>query len=128
SIFLQIVPNPDAGAKKLPPAMLFQEIAADGLALGKMVPTETVELWPGYRSDVMVQAPSEPGEYLLIDAPSDQTITGAPKPLSYVARISVAGDAKPMKLPTSEQMKGMDLGTIKDSELTGSQHARYGIL
>ena len=46
---------------------------------------------------------TEPGEYLLIDAPSNETITGRPKPLTYIARVSVQGKAKPMNLPTSAQ-------------------------
>jgi FtsP/CotA-like multicopper oxidase with cupredoxin domain len=46
------------------------EIALDGLYLGRVDPwgpTQTVELQPGYRSDVLVKASMTPGTYRLID-------------------------------------------------------------
>jgi FtsP/CotA-like multicopper oxidase with cupredoxin domain len=42
------------------------EIAVDGLSLGKMVPKKDINLYPGYRSDVFVQV-DKPGTYFLID-------------------------------------------------------------
>lgn len=128
-IMLKIIPNPAAGGDKLPP-INFREIAVDGLALGKMVETPTIELWPGYRSDVLVQAPMKPGEYLLIDdeAPAGSTISGQDKPLNYVARLIIEGQPNEMKLPTDQQMAGLRLPSIKDDEITGQQEATYGIL
>ncbi|BAZ33445.1 multicopper oxidase, types 2 and 3 [Cylindrospermum sp. NIES-4074] len=47
------------------------EIAVDGITLGKVDSWDKLELEPGYRSDVLVQAPevftSEPEEYRLVD-------------------------------------------------------------
>ena len=42
------------------------EIAVDGIALGKLESWEQVELEPGYRSDVLVQL-TKPGIYYLVD-------------------------------------------------------------
>lgn len=128
TIMLKIIPAPTASGK-VAPEIKFHEIAVDGLALGKMVEKTTIELWPGYRSDVLVQAPEEPGEYLLIDEESSGTssMNGQLEPLNYVARLRVAGKPAPMKLPTSEQMKGLRLPSIPDKDITGPQTASYGI-
>jgi FtsP/CotA-like multicopper oxidase with cupredoxin domain/peroxiredoxin len=128
-IVLRMLANPavSAGAS---PQINFHEIAADGLALGKMVETPTIELWPGYRSDVLIQAPPTAGEYLLIDdiTPATQTMSGQLKPTNYIARVIVEGPPHPMKLPTDQQMAGLRLPSIKDGEITGKQEATYGIL
>jgi len=128
-IKLRIVPNPKAGVET-PAQVNFYEIAVDGLALGKMEKKSTVELWPGYRSDVLVQAPAVAGEYLLIDdaSPASATISGKDKPLNYVGRIIVEGKPDVMKLPTDAQMADLRLPSIKDSQITGQQEAKYGIL
>ncbi|HSP15323.1 MAG TPA: multicopper oxidase domain-containing protein [Thermoanaerobaculia bacterium] len=54
---------------------VLHEIALDGLYLGRIDDWDgtnvnrTVELQPGYRSDVLVKASMKPGDYKLIDAP-----------------------------------------------------------
>jgi FtsP/CotA-like multicopper oxidase with cupredoxin domain/peroxiredoxin len=128
-INLRIIPAPTALAKEAP-GINFHEIAVDGLALGKMIETPTLELWPGYRSDVLVQAPTTPGEYYLIDdvATASTTMSGEEKPLNYVARIIIQGEPLAMKLPTNAQMQQLRLPSIKDEEITGQQKAQYGIL
>ncbi len=127
-MLLQIVPDPAVPTVTLPP-INFWEIAVDGLALGKMVETPTIELWPGYRSDVLGQAPKEPGTYLLRDnaEPAVNSINGQDKPLNYVARIVVDGPVVDMKMPTDGEMKDLRLPSIKDSEVTGKQDVSYGI-
>jgi FtsP/CotA-like multicopper oxidase with cupredoxin domain/peroxiredoxin len=117
--------NPTAQPKVLPK---FQEIAVDGLALGKMQESPSIELWPGNRSDVLVQAPTAPGEYLLIDdspfyAPLPETML----PLRTVARIIVEGPAVSQKMPTNDQMAGLRLPSIRDNQITGYQETKYGI-
>jgi FtsP/CotA-like multicopper oxidase with cupredoxin domain len=50
------------------------EIALDGIYLGRVdswAPDQTVELQPGYRSDVLVKAADRPGTYRLIDVAVD---------------------------------------------------------
>lgn len=127
-ILLKMIANP--AVKAALPQINFREIAVDGLALGKMVETPTIELWPGYRSEVLIQAPPAAGEYLLIDdiTPATQTISGQVKPTNYIARVIIEGSPHPMKLPSNQQMAGLRLPSIKDGEITGKQEATYGIL
>ena len=56
------------------------EIARDGLALGDILPATTVQIYPGYRSDVLVQA-GPPGTYYLVDEQqgANQTLLNVPK-------------------------------------------------
>jgi FtsP/CotA-like multicopper oxidase with cupredoxin domain/peroxiredoxin len=127
-IVLRMIANPAVNVAL--PQINFREIAVDGLALGKMVETPTIELWPGYRSEVLIQAPPAAGEYLLIDdlTPATQTISGEVKQINYIAKVIVEGSPHPMKLPTTQQMAGLRLPSIKDGEITGKQEATYGIL
>ena len=71
------------------------------LALGTIIESESLELWPGYRSDVLVEAPTTQGEYFLIDdiAPAATTMSGQDKELNYVARIIVEGDGLRVTAP-----------------------------
>jgi FtsP/CotA-like multicopper oxidase with cupredoxin domain/peroxiredoxin len=129
TIELKIVGAPAADGTPSTASIPFYEIAADGLALGKVVKTSMVELWPGYRSDVLVQAPTTPGEYFLIDdaVEAGNSISGGAEPLNYVARIVVEGAPMTMKLPTDAQVASLRLPSIKTSEITGKQEATYGI-
>ncbi len=130
TILLAFQPTTSKTGEVSPPPMNFQEIAVDGLALGKMIEKPEIELWPGYRSDVLVKAPMVKGEYILVDkeVSASNSISGTKKPLNYVARVIIDGEPEDMKLPTSEQMKGLRLPSIKDAEITGKQEAKYGIL
>jgi FtsP/CotA-like multicopper oxidase with cupredoxin domain/peroxiredoxin len=106
----------------------FNEIAVDGLALGKSVKKPTVYLYPGYRSDVLVQAPSKPGEYLLIDQASKGGIDGKNETLKYIARVIVDGESTTMALPTDQEMASLRLPTLKDAKIDAPQKAVYAIL
>jgi FtsP/CotA-like multicopper oxidase with cupredoxin domain len=68
---------------------------------------------PGQRADVLVQAGS-PGTYELNAMPFDQ---GHPSPTGPLARVVVAGEPLPMKLPAA--LPKPPLETIRDSEITG---------
>lgn len=78
-----------------------QEIATDGLASGRCDEWDYVTLYPGYRSDVLVKAPSKPGSYLLVDATSDATtsLLGNVEGREVLAKIEIAGSAVNMELP-----------------------------
>lgn len=85
------------------------EIALDGLYLGRIDtwgPAQTVQLQPGYRSDVLVQASLTPGVYRLIDAPTSavQALRGVVEDENLLAEIHVEGDPVDMKLPTDAEM------------------------
>ncbi len=129
TIHLRLVPAPSPSQIARSPIAL-NEIAVDGLALGKLESSQMVELWPGYRSDVLVKAPPIPGEYLLINdaAPAEESMNGKSEPLNYVARVVIKGTPNPMRLPRNEQMAGLRLPSIKNSSITGHQVARYGIV
>lgn len=123
TIDLQII-DPNGG-----PGLSFNEIAVDGLALGKTVKKDIVELLPGYRSDVLIQAPAKAGEYVLVDQATASGIDGQGEPLKYIARIVVEGDpVKPMKLPTDAQMAKFRLPTLANAKIDLQQTSVYGIL
>ena len=84
-----------------PEQVLLTEIAVDGLATGRCDSWKTVTLYPGYRSDVLIKAPSAPGTYLVLDAESDQleSLYEQAEPREVLARITVAGSANDMRLP-----------------------------
>lgn len=113
------------GRKSLP----LNEIAVDGIALGKVDHWKAVELEPGYRSDVLVKAENLlPGEtvqqYDLIDAPSsvNQSLLNKGEIGSILARVIVRGEILDMPLPSDRQIariKQQDAPPdILDEELT----------
>lgn len=117
----------------IPARIALKEIALDGLALGKATAgDQPVELWPGYRSDVLVQFPEIPaGDYLLVDGvpESGGTLTGAAESRKYVARVIVEGPKKPMKLPTDAQMTKYRLPSIDPKTPNmGQQDVTYAIV
>lgn len=116
----------------IPAKIALKEIALDGLALGKMTAGDlAVELWPGYRSDVLVQFPEIPaGEYLLVDGvPKAGSLTGADENRKYVARVIVEGPAQSMKLPTDQQLAKYRLPSIDPKTPNmGQQDVTYAIV
>ncbi len=131
TIEVKIIPSPESPSTLAMPPMPLHEIAVDGLALGKIIPKDVIELWPGYRSDVMVKAPDQKGEYILIDdsIPSTSTISGTDKPTNYMARIIIEGDPVKMELPANcKTMADLRLPSIKNGDITGKQSAKYGII
>jgi FtsP/CotA-like multicopper oxidase with cupredoxin domain/peroxiredoxin len=128
TIHLRLIPlSTDTIARQ--PIPLYQ-IAVDGLALGKLEKLEMDELWPGYRSDVLVKAPDVAGEYVLINeaAPAQESMNAQATHLNYVAKVIIKGTPKPMNLPTDSEMAGLRLPSIQNSQITGFQSAKYGIL
>ena len=105
------------------------EIAVDGIPLGKLDSwaTETIELEPGYRSDVLFKAPivfsrETTQEYNLIDRASigKESLSGETEPSRILAKVIVEGDPVEMELPTDIQLvaakkdahEDIDPGTI----------------
>jgi FtsP/CotA-like multicopper oxidase with cupredoxin domain/peroxiredoxin len=127
---LNLVKDPGANVQ-VPVQILFNEIAVDGLALGKINTTDTVELFPGNRSDVLVQAPTVAGTYYLIDATATavNTLFGTEdKNLSFIAKVVVGKDVSgPMALPTADKLIKHRLPSIDPATVTGLQQAYYGI-
>ncbi|WP_435017364.1 multicopper oxidase domain-containing protein [Tundrisphaera sp. TA3] len=95
------------GGPAAPEAPPLNEIARDGVPLGRMIPMPRIDMYPGYRSDVLFRAPDAAGaEYLLADAEVEagRTVLGDAKPRRYLARIIVEGEPDPMPLPRDEQL------------------------
>ncbi|MBW8780480.1 MAG: tyrosinase family protein [Verrucomicrobia bacterium] len=119
-----------AGPGGVPATLPLHVIAEDGLPLGKVDTRQTVELWPGYRADVLVQAPNQPGEYLLLDERTAAAVSlnGKDESRKYIARVIVEGDPLPMTLPRDAELAPYRLKSIPARDVTGPQSAAYGIL
>ena len=88
-------------------------VAYDGIQLGSVEHFKQMLIAPGQRADVLVQG-GAPGTYELRATDYDQ---GHASPTGPLARVVVAGDPMPMKLPASLPKPPFE--SIKDSELTG---------
>jgi len=88
-------------------------IAYDGIQLGSLQELKQLLIAPGQRADVLVQAGGA-GTYELNAMPFDQ---GHPSPTGPLARVVVAGEPLPMKLPAA--LPKPPLEAIRDSEITG---------
>jgi len=101
------------------------EIAVDGLALGKLDPWKHIELEPGYRSDVLVKL-DQPGNYCLVDESTDakSSISGTLESEKFLARVHVTVDtvSPPMQLPTATELASLKpFKDIQANEITGYQ-------
>ena len=94
-------------------------IAYDGIQLGAMQELKTLLVAPGQRADILVQA-GAPGTYELRALPFDQ---GHPSPVGPLARVVVAGDPMPTKLPAALPKPPFE--NIKDSEITGRRTVTF---
>ena len=108
------------------------EIARDGLALGKMLDSNVVELEPGYRSDVLVKA--EPGDagkiFFLVDGATTgaNSLLGGSEIPSVLAAVVVSGTPKPMNFPAGSSLAAcIPLKTITETELTGKQRVEFDV-
>ncbi len=83
------------------------EIAVDGLPLGEIRESPSVELQPGYRSDFLVEAPKTPGTYLLRSLPVGKARSFARKDQEqeFLATVKVEGDPVEMKLPKAKALE-----------------------
>ena len=95
-------------------------IAYDGIPLGAVQEMKQLLITPGQRADVLVQA-GGPGTYELNAMPFDQ---GHDSPTGPLARVVVAGEPLPMKLPAA--LPKPPLEPIRDSEITGRRTLVFG--
>ncbi len=85
------------------------EIATDGIYTGRVDTWrdgQELLLYPGYRSDVLVQASSRPGTYRLLDdsASVAASLKGVAEDPNTIALVIVEGAPLPMSLPTQAEM------------------------
>jgi FtsP/CotA-like multicopper oxidase with cupredoxin domain len=106
------------------------EIAKDGLATGRIDAIDSNKLEPGYRSDVLVQAPTTPGRYYLIDenTAANESLLTEEEPRKVLAVIEVSSDQVTMGLPTSAQLAHYrPFRDIEGAELTGTQSVYFNV-
>jgi FtsP/CotA-like multicopper oxidase with cupredoxin domain len=89
------------------------EIATDGIYTGRIdtwSPQQELLLFPGYRSDVLVQASMTPGTYRLLDdsASTATALRGVAEDQNVIALLVVEGDPVDMRLPTAAEMAALD--------------------
>lgn len=81
-------------------------VALDGLATGQLTQIDSLTLYPGYRSDLLVKAPAAPGTYYLSAQPPAAARKlrkgAAPAPTRFLAKVLVAGRPVAMDLPGPE--------------------------
>jgi len=103
--------------------LCLHEIAVDGLPLGTLKKCTNILLHPGYRTDLLVEAPPVGRTYLLqaVACAGKQCITGIDRiHTRYLARVRVEGiPMKPkMKLPDPEKLRGYRLKSIEKIDCT----------
>lgn len=84
----------------------FYQIAVDGLATGRKELKNSLQLYPGYRSDVLVEAPLNEGPRLMYSQIRDpeKAIQGKEADRRNLLRIVVKGDPVTMKLPSDASL------------------------
>lgn len=89
------------------------EIATDGIYTGRIDawrPTQPLDLQPGYRSDVLVQAMPVKRDYILYDesTPAGASLRQVAEDRQPIAVLRVTGSGPAMDLPTAAQMAALD--------------------
>ncbi len=126
SLKLKLMRDPDT--VEGPAGIEFNEIAVDGLALHKMMAQPHIEMWPGYRSDVLVKAPAS-GSYLLVDERTGvvNSMNGLSESRKFVAKVVVEGQPLAMELPAEGSINKYRLPSISADDVSGLQTVTYGI-
>lgn len=124
-LVLQPQSNPNA-----PNAIQFHEIAVDGLPLGRIAPRDQLELWPGYRSDVLVQIPASAAGAVYELHDFRPTIGGQTKENRQQLAIIVVDKSAPVNqaMPDPALLAPFRPPSIKPAEVKGQQFAAYGIV
>jgi FtsP/CotA-like multicopper oxidase with cupredoxin domain/peroxiredoxin/ketosteroid isomerase-like protein len=116
----------------------FYEIAVDGLPTGGIRELDSVDLFPGYRSDVLINPPADTsGEYYLVDAnlrnpnggPSTDTgADGSSELVRWVAKIVVTGSPVSMSRPLASALLPHRLPDLSLAAVTQTRYAFYGLV
>ncbi|MEH2080312.1 MAG: multicopper oxidase family protein [Nostoc sp.] len=106
------------------------EIAVDGIPLGHLDSWDTVELQPGYRSDLLVKI-DKPGDYQLVDLPSSKGLIGAEQYGHLLATVEVKGDPVTMPLPSEAELAAVKVAEvppeITTEEVKGKQNVVFNL-
>jgi FtsP/CotA-like multicopper oxidase with cupredoxin domain len=106
--------------------VITQAIANDGLYFNALKPTSHEIVPTGARLDVLVSAPTEPGEYVMVVLTRDRQLVAEPEPQTVT--IVVAGDpiVPAMSMPTRLPIP-IAQGDIRDEEITGSRTITFSV-
>jgi FtsP/CotA-like multicopper oxidase with cupredoxin domain len=107
------------------------ELAADGIAFGRVDEVWSVELQPGYRSDLLARF-DRAGDYVILDAAAGSGAQlrpdDGPERTRILAYVRVAGEPVVMELPTHADVAGLaPYPHIEDDEITGCQDNVFNI-
>lgn len=106
-------------------------IAMDGITTGKIEALSELDLYPGYRADVLVKAPDKEGDYAIYDeeAPKARSLLGLKESRKPLAVLRVKGPRKDMALPQAAELAPLaPYKSIGDQEVTGNQKAHFGVM
>lgn len=95
-------------------------IAHDGITTGRredIPPEDGIQMYPGYREDVLVKANKKPGKYILYDKKDDNGLFN-PETDQQLAEVDVAGEEKQMNLPEQSQLQPLaEFGDLRNESL-----------
>ncbi len=109
----------------------FHEIAVDGLATGRLEEKNSLQLYPGYRSDILVKAPRIEGARLVYSVIRDpeKAILRRQTERQNILRIVVEGAPLEMPLPTQsalQKVAAFDSGDVpRDDEIVNRRVLRF---
>jgi len=107
------------------------ELAADGIAFGRVDEVSSVELQPGYRTDVLVRF-DRAGDYVILDAAAGAGTQlrprDGPESTKILGYVRVSGEPVAMALPTNDDVAGLaPYPHVEDDEITGCQDNVFNI-
>ena len=111
--------------------MSFYEIAVDGLATGRMEEKNSIELYPGNRSDILVQAPRSEGTRLVYSLirDADKAIRQRRTERTNLLRVVIEGETLDMPFPSPEALhatRAFDDGDVPaDDEIDNRRELRF---
>jgi FtsP/CotA-like multicopper oxidase with cupredoxin domain/peroxiredoxin len=116
---LAVGTDPGSGQPDLKDPWDLHELAADGIPRYRMASNKNILLQPGYRSDFLLRAPAQLGDYILTSAPvsAAKALRRTAQPPITLARVRVVGIPNPMRLPDPSVTAKYAPRPIKDNEL-----------
>ncbi len=127
---LKLVRESDPGS-----VVAHYQLAHDGITTGRLDRVDETEMYPGYRTDVLVKAGNRAETWLLLDeeSPDGTGLLGETESRKVLARVvvegrSVEGRGGSMPLPDEATLARLaPFEPIEDHELTGTQQARFEV-
>jgi len=106
-------------------------IAFDGITTGRIDAEPYIQLYPGYRTDVLVRAGDQEGDYQLVDDSTGplESLHLLSEERNLIARIRVRGRKVDMGLPSSAELAPLaPFKPVQDAEIGGTQKVEFSIV